>query len=199
MFLPQTPSPPAKAQDWHFLWSGDSAWDPPGLCTTLTSEPPQGLHQPWDPAHRPHLHGHHLRRLQLHVLDSGGAVEVSPLQWAHLEPCPPSLGRVRSSYLRRVSLISCGRDTHCVSTHPPGEGHEMQPGRLTPLPHWDISAETPNCISHKPVVLISLPGPTRPPFRTSASCSFSSSIHSSLRAAPSHLLAACLALPLYRP
>lgn len=65
---------------------------PPSLCTALTSEPPQGLHQPRDPAHSPHLHRYHLRRLQLHVLDSGGAVQMSPLRGAHLNPAPPFPG-----------------------------------------------------------------------------------------------------------
>ena len=65
---------------------------PPGLGTALTSEPPQGLHQPRDPAHSPHLHRYHLGRLQLHVLDSGGAVQMSPLRGAHLNPAPPFPG-----------------------------------------------------------------------------------------------------------
>lgn len=36
---------------------------------------------------------------------------MSPLQGTHLNPAPPSLGRGRSAYLRRVSLMSCGKNT----------------------------------------------------------------------------------------
>lgn len=94
---------------------------PPAACQQVprdqsapTSKPAQCLHQPRDPAHRLHLHGHHLRQLQLHVLYPAGAVQASPPMAAHLVPRPPSLGRGWGSYLRRVSLISCG-ETHAAS------------------------------------------------------------------------------------
>lgn len=86
--------------------------------TAPTSESAQGLHQPRNPAHRPHLHGNHLWRLQLHILHPGGAAQASPPRQPHPAPRPSSLGRGRGSYLRRVSLMSCGRDTCGVSACP---------------------------------------------------------------------------------